>query len=478
MTNTKSAFFSYANAQLNASKKRILFANIPADGHFGPLTALAVYLKSEGHDVRWYTGASYASKIERLGIPFYLFNKAREVTVHNIDEVFPQRKKIKNHVNKVVFDICSYFIERGPEFYEDIQDINRSFDFDILICDSAFTGLSFVREKLYKHTVAIGVLPLCESSNLLPPPIMGLTPAATMAGRVFHALLRWLTNNVLLKKPHALIDEQFRKAGMTRNGKNLFDVQISKSTLFLQSGTPGFEYKREKISPHIHFIGPLLPYRGHSKFIMNFEEKLRRYQRILLVTQGTFEGDVNKLIVPSIEAFKGTDSLLVVTTAGWQTAALRERYQDFENIVIEDFIPFNEIMPYADAFISNGGYGGVMHSIIHKLPMVLAGIHEGKNEICARVGYFNLGLNLRTERPKPGAIRKAVDEVLSNPQYQKNVEDLSAEFKAYDPLKVCGHFVNELTIYHPQHENFEEMAGLQERTDRWVRDSNNYSLSK
>lgn len=47
-----------------------------------------------------------------------------------------------------------------------------------------------------------------------------------------------------------------------------------------------------------------------------------------------------------------------------------------------------------------------MQSIVNKLPMVVAGIHEGKNEICARVGYFKLGINLRTENPKPEKIKK------------------------------------------------------------------------
>jgi MGT family glycosyltransferase len=429
-----------------AVKRKILFANIPADGHFSPLTGLAVQLKNAGHDVRWYTGPTYAPKIEKLGIPFYLFSKAKEVTVHNIDEVFPERKAIKNHVKKIIFDICTYFIERGTEFYEDIKDINKSFDFDILVCDSAFTGMSFVKEKLNKHAVAIGILPLSESSKHLPPPIMGLTPAKTQTGKALHALLRFLTNNVLFKKPHALINEQYCRVGMSTNGRNLFDVQIDKSTLFLQSGTPGFEYRRENMSRHIHFIGPLLPHSSGEPHPLHFEDKLYKYEKVLLVTQGTFEGDVSKLIVPAIEAFKNTNCLVVVTTAGWHTHALQERYKAYDNIVIEDFIPFGQIMPFADVFISNGGYGGVMLSIHHKLPMVVAGIHEGKNEICARVGYFKLGVNLRTEKPKPGKIKKAVSEVLSKPLYQKNVERLSKEFSGYEPAALFEEFINSLPL--------------------------------
>ncbi|MGJ7032852.1 glycosyltransferase [Niabella hirudinis] len=431
----------------DASKRKILFANIPADGHFSPLTGLAIQLKNAGHDVRWYTGASYASKIEQLGIPFYLFKKAKEVTIHNIDEVFPQRKQIKNHVKKVIFDICTYFIARGTEFYEDIKDINESFDFDILICDSAFTGMSFVKEKLHKHAVAIGILPLCESSRQLPPPIMGLTPAKTLAGSAAHAFLRFLTNRVLFKKPHTLIDEQYQRAGMSTNGKNLFDLQIDKATLFLQSGTPGFEYKRSTMSSHIHFIGPLLPYNNSKPQTLDFEDKLRQYQKVLLVTQGTFEGDVNKLIVPAIEAFKNTNYLVIATTAGWHTAVLRGRYQAFDNIIIRDFIPFNQVMPFADVFISNGGYGGVMQSICNKLPMVVAGIHEGKNEICARVGYFKVGINLRTEHPSPERIKNAVQKILSNPVYQETIGGLSAEFGRYNPSSLCELLIDQLPLH-------------------------------
>ena len=42
---------------------RILFASVPADGHFNPLTGLAVHLKELGCDVRWYTSDIYADKI-------------------------------------------------------------------------------------------------------------------------------------------------------------------------------------------------------------------------------------------------------------------------------------------------------------------------------------------------------------------------------------------------------------------------------
>ena len=66
--------------------------------------------------------------------------------------------------------------------------------------------------------------------------------------------------------------------------------------------------------------------------------------------------------------------------------------------------------------------------------MVGAGTREGKNDINARIGYNKLGIDLRSERPKPAAIRKAVRRVLDDPTYARKVAELRAELRAYDPI--------------------------------------------
>ncbi len=161
------------------------------------------------------------------------------------------------------------------------------------------------------------------------------------------------------------------------------------------------------------------------------------------MTQGTVEKDVEKLIVPALEAFKDSDYLVFVTTGNSQTQELRMRYPQ-PHFTIEDFIPFDDIMPYTDVYITNGGYGGVLFGIQHGLPMVVAGIHEGKNEINARVRYFKLGIDLKTETPRPEQIYKSTMEILENPDYKRNVEALSREFNNYDPKKLCESYVYEV----------------------------------
>jgi UDP:flavonoid glycosyltransferase YjiC (YdhE family) len=156
--------------------------------------------------------------------------------------------------------------------------------------------------------------------------------------------------------------------------------------------------------------------------------------KVVAVSQGTVDNsDPTKLIVSTVEALKDGPYVVVATTAGVQTAQLRKRYAA-PNVVIEDFINYDDLFPHVDVFVSNGGFGSVLAAMRHGVPVVGAGKREGKNDINARVGYNRLGIDLRNERPRPVAIRGAVRRVLDDPAYAANAEALRAELASYDPM--------------------------------------------
>ena len=416
---------------------KILFANVPADGHFNPLTGLAAHLKSIGCDVRWYTSKKYAEKINRLGIPFYSLDKAVDISANNdLEQIFPERKKYKSQVAKLKFDMINAFILRSTEYFEDIKAIYKEFEFQLMIADITFGAIPFVKEKMDIPVIAISVVPLPETSKDLPPSGLGLTPSYSLLGKLKQSALRLVADTLLFAKPTKVMRKILSDHGIDPGTANIFDILIQKSTIVLQSGTPGFEYRRSDKSDHIYFAGPLLPYAKKKDGQGWYSEKLRQYDKVILVTQGTVEKDIDKLIIPTLEAFKDSDCLVIVTTGGSGTDELRKKYT-YPNIIIEDFIPFDDIMPYADVYVSNGGYGGVLLSIKNQLPMVVAGVHEGKNEINARVGYFGLGINLKTEKPSVLQLRKSVEEILSNDAYSRNVKTLSKEFDSFNPNDIC-----------------------------------------
>jgi UDP:flavonoid glycosyltransferase YjiC (YdhE family) len=212
----------------------------------------------------------------------------------------------------------------------------------------------------------------------------------------------------------------------------------------LQSGVPGFEYYRSDLSPKVRFIGPLLPYKKTISKAFAHQDLLNKYEKVILISQGTADNkQPEKLIIPSLEALKDKNYLLVVATGYSKTEQLRKLYPQ-KNIIIEDFVDFNYLLPKVDLFICNGGYGSVMLSLSHGVPILAAGVHEGKNEICARIGYFKLGINLKTEKPTPAEINKGAEEMLSVSVYKSNVQKLSQEFARYHPQQLCEQYIEEV----------------------------------
>lgn len=422
---------------------KILFAAFPGDGHFNPLTGLAVHLKTQGYDVRFYTASNYREKVEKMDIPYFPFVRARELDVNKIDETFPDRKNHKSQIAKLNHDTIEVFIKQGPEFYADVKEIHQQFPFELLIGDILFTGIPFVTDLMKIPTIGVGVVPITQNSKDLPPAGIGMLPSYNVFGRIKQNLMRYVAKNILFAKSNKVMKEVFGQYGISVSADNVFDMMPAKCTIVLQTGTPGFEFKRSDLDPKYKFVGPLLPFTTKKIAAKWYSDKLSHYKKVVLVTQGTVEKDETKLLVPTLEAFRNTDFLVVVTTGGSKTEELRKQY-GAPNVIIEDYIPFADIMPYADVYVTNGGMGGVQLSIENKLPMVTAGVHEGKIEICARVGYFNLGVNLKTERPSPAQIRKAVEKVVSDPSYRKNVTALSQEFSRYNPLELGERYVQQL----------------------------------
>lgn len=445
-TKNNASILNFSQRNNNSERKKILFTCIPADGHFNPLMPLAVHLKEQGHDVRWYTSVNYAEKINRLHIKHYPLKRALDISGKTPEELFPERANKKGKISKLVFDLINGFILRAPEYYEDLKEIHTTFAFDIVVADCMFFAIPFIKHNLNIPVISIGVIPLTESSNDTAPAGLGLTPPTNFIQKAKYKILSVVTA-MLFRKPTAMLRSILKQHGIKMHVNNIFDYMIRESALLLQVGTPGFEYKRSNLGNNIRFIGASLPHTGFKKSWHH--PKLHSYSKIILVTQGTVEKDISKLIIPTLAAFKNSEYLVIVTTGGSHTDELKKQF-NYENIIIEDFIPFDEIMPHAHVYVTNGGYGGVSFSIEHKLPMVVAGIHEGKSEINARVEYFKIGINLRTERPDSKEIKTAVEKVLYDGTYRKNAERLSKEFSAYNSKELCVMYIDEVIKQHQQ----------------------------
>jgi UDP:flavonoid glycosyltransferase YjiC (YdhE family) len=421
---------------------KILFATMPFDGHFNPLTGVAMHLRAAGHDVRWYAGPSYAAKLERLGIPHFPFQRATEISQDKIGELFPERAKLRGP-GLIRFDGKHIFVNNTENFFEDVREIDASFPFDALFCDGAFYAMKLIKEKLGKRVYAFGVAPSLETSKDVPPNFVGLKPAKTALGKLIHQGMRAMMERMVMSELNATYNGMLAAHGLSPIEGSLFDVSYRSPDELFQSGVPGFAYPRRDPNPKVKFVGALLPHKAAITRAFAQPEKLGKYKPVILISQGTVDNkDPGKLIVPALEALKDTGALLIVTTGYSKTEELRKSYPQ-DNIIIADFVDFNFILNHAYLFICNGGYGSILLSLSKGVPVLTAGIREGKNDINAHVDYFGVGLDLRTESPRPGDIRRAAERILSEPRWKQNVARLRDELNGYHPNELIDAYLSD-----------------------------------
>jgi len=90
------------------------------------------------------------------------------------------------------------------------------------------------------------------------------------------------------------------------------------------------------------------------------------------------------------------------------------------------------MLPKADVFVTNGGYGSVNQAMSFGIPLVTAGLTEDKADVNARVAWSGVGINLATNEPTPQALRAAVRTVLDAPNYRSRASLMAREFEAID----------------------------------------------
>jgi UDP:flavonoid glycosyltransferase YjiC (YdhE family) len=417
----------------------ILIASMPLDGHFNPLRGPAVHLQQRGHDVRWYTAPSYSKRLDSLGIVHLPFSRAQEVNAENLTRHFPEYEKLGLGPKAIAFSLEKIFFGNLEAHLHDILEIHEEFPFEAILFDAAFYAGRLVAEKLQLPAYPLWPAPTpAPVSKTAPPPFFGLKPMAGPVGRLRDALVMKLLSSST-RNGMRIWHELREREGLPRWDGSVFDIHNESSRALFMVGAPEMDFPRADWPDQLRFVGALQPQRRTDSAALpaGLAEKLDAYAgRVVVVSQGTVDNrDPEKLIVPTLTALVDSEYLVIATTGGRHTDALARRFSQ-ANITVVDHIDYAALMPRTSAFVSNGGYGSVMFALQHGVPLVLAGKLEGKNDINARMAYLNLGIDLRTERPSPKRIVRALQRIQGDSNYRETAARLARTLAEYDGVSI------------------------------------------
>jgi MGT family glycosyltransferase len=399
---------------------KFLISTMPATGHVNPILSTVEKLVERGHQVVWHSGPAMETKIKATGANFVAFKHTPDVVS---DVMAAQELK---GINGAIKAIINLFVEPMLGQLKDYQEILENFPADAVIVDMCSLGARLLSEKGGPVWASIGINPLKNADS--PMFGSGKPPAMNDFTRFNNRMMNWVGNHLMLKDVTTRFNSDRNKVGLSAVSKNytVFDF-LDSPFLHLQGTTPAFEFPYKHIPPQIHFVGPMLPPMPTDFTPPKWWDDLKSGRPVVHVTQGTVATDPKELVLPTIEAMKSKDVLVVVTTPNPEKLGTIP-----SNVRIERMIPHSVLLPFVDVMVTSGGYNGVKVALAHGVPLIGAGSVSDQPDVCSRVAYSGAGINLRTGRPSSSQLKQSILKVLNDPSYLQKAKLIQSDFALHD----------------------------------------------
>jgi MGT family glycosyltransferase len=412
---------------------KILMASTPATGHLNPLLAIGRILIAGGHEVVFLSGSVLRDRIEAIGAGFHALPAGADFDLRDIVSVLPELKSMPHGPERRRLSLNRIFVDPIPAQHRGLQQVLQNFPADVVIGDDTMFGLlPMLLGPRSKRPPII----MCGTSFLHcrrddgAPHFVGLPPATTQAQRKEYAAAYRQEDRLIWQPTADRLNKVLAEVGADRLCLPLFESVVHFADAYLQLSVPSFEYPRS-IPGTVHFVGTP-PIVANQVSLPSWANDLDGSRRVVLVTQGTVANDdFDRLIGPTLRALADQSDLLVVATAGGRPIEAIPGPIP-ANARLAQYLPFEWILPKADTFVTNGGYGSVNQALSFGVPLVTAGLTQDKADVNARVAWSGVGIDLATNEPTAEELRVAIRTVLDMPNYRQRASLMKEEFASID----------------------------------------------
>lgn len=429
----------------------------PIMGHSAPPLHIARELVKRGFEVAFMTAPELRANVEKIGAEYF------ETSSFFPPGALEGRGAIPVGLPKLIYDMESCFLPaiapRTASMRTMLETIRERDPTRDVVIVAETVSLAIIAFKYgaplpkgydeFPKVININVIPLLTSSEDTGPLGPGLPPDSTESGKARNKLINDL---IYWMGPFKPVNDHFheilKSIGCTSVPKQfMFDAWVDSFDTCFQMCSPSLEYPRSDLHPSIRYAGAL-PKRGidpnyqYPSWWSEIKENAALpadspdRKKVIQVAQGTVATDYNELIIPAIKGLGPRSDVILIVILGVQDAKLPEDLEMSANVRVIDFLPYDAGLEYADVFVSNGGYGGMMHGVINGVPMVVAGITEDKVEVSARAAYAGFAINLKTQTPTVEQIGSAVDQIFGDAKYKRAAVRLQQENIDMDTLSI------------------------------------------
>ncbi|KAK0667676.1 family 1 putative glycosyltransferase [Cercophora samala] len=449
----------------SAEKPVLLFMTFNASGHTVGAAQIAKHLHfNRGYkDIYFIAGPPFQSTIESTGAKY--IKNPFEYTTPKVQEGSPESAAFFETMKAVFGDaiVPSYHVLKKT--LEDLR-VAHPEPRQILFFHEAMSQGCLPYQ--YGHPLPKGYTSFPKTLNWhtsiyvssdpkLPPFGLGLpydpTPENLALWKTMHE-----GGKAMWKPLIEYYDQKLQEVGCTKKFTDLpLDVAMAVGDITVMATTPSLEYPGATSNPQKFRLVGGLPVRALDKNLVYppwWEDLASNSalaasdparKKVVFVTQGTVHRAYDELIIPVIRAMADRDDVLVVATLGERGEPNPLAEEDTpENVRMVDYFPYEAVLPHSDVFVSNAGYGGFMHGVMNRVPMVLAGLVADKADVCRRAERAGVAVNLATSNPSVEEVKKGIQTVLTDGKYKQRVKEVQEENLKADSLGQIEGIIEEL----------------------------------
>jgi MGT family glycosyltransferase len=433
------------------TKMKFILASTPMTGHANPMLNAGRILREAGHKVVFSSSEAFQKQAETFGIRFVPLPAGANVDFTDPNAGRPERESIPLGPARALFDFRTAFADPIMRQFEGLQSLLKTFSADAILVDTTFGGvipflLGNYPDRPLIASLGVVALPFQRADGApFGPALPPVDPASERAAE-YRAMAE--EGDALIATPmRRCVDEILEKLGARPLPMPYFDSIVALPDLYLQPGLEKFDLPHRNLPNTVHYIGALPPF-SMGDMPADVQALVNKGKRIVVVTQGTVANrDLGELVLPAVQGLAMREDLTVIaTTGGAPDSGLA--FAIPENASVVRYLPLDELLRYADVLITNGGYGTATTALSKGVPMIVAGAGADKAEVALRVAYAGSGIDMRTDRPEPDALRKAVDAILGDKEYLARAREIAAKFTQIDTSQTLVRLLEEAVLKH------------------------------
>jgi len=402
----------------------------PAIGHLNPMVALGLELIRRGHAVVVFTVADGASKLTGLPLEVVTIG-ASSFPAGAVEEAYATLGRLSGRAG-LRFSVA-YFRREQAMLFAELPAALRAAAVDVLLVDQLNPAAGTVAEML--------ALPFATIANALPinrepavPPyftgwLPGPAPWARWRNQVGNALLDRLTEPVWRD-----LQAQRQRLGLRRQRRR---EEAFSPLLQLAQLPAAFDFPRERLAPHFHYVGRLADPSGREPLLRDavpFPWERLDGRPLIYASLGTLQNGRPEIFEQIAAACAPLPVQLVISLGNPGHAPLR---LPGDPIVVA-YAPHQQVIEHAALVITHAGLNTTLTALGCGVPLLAIPITNEQPGIAARVAYSGAGRVMALPQLRVEALTALLAEMLSNPSYRARARELQTLFEAAGGVRVAA----------------------------------------